>query len=202
MMTGEDVMSNVPEVKSVDANMQASAISTIVLGFAADPMVRLTWPDPSEYLRVMPRFVKAFGGRAFEHGTAYITEGARAAALWLPPGVEPDEAAMGAVLEGALRPEIAGDVGTILKGMAEHHPREPHWYLPLVAADPNWIGQGLGALLMKHALRRCDEEGVAAYLESTNPRNLSLYERHGFRIMGKIQSGSSPVMTPMLRPAS
>ena len=201
-MTGKDVMSKVPEVKSADENMQASAISTIVLGFAADPMVRWTWPDSSEYLRVMPRFVKAFGGRAFEHRTAYITEGARAAALWLPPGVEPDEAAMGAVLEGALRPEIAGDVGVILKGMAEHHPHEPHWYLPLVAADPNWIGQGLGALLMKHALRRCDEEGMAAYLESTNPRNLSLYERHGFRIMGKIQSGSSPVMTPMLRPAS
>ena len=195
-------MSKVPEVKSADENMKASAISTIVLGFAADPMVRWTWPDSSEYLRVMPRFVKAFGGRAFEHGTAYITEGARAAALWLPPGVEPDEAAMGAVLEGALRPEIAGDVGVILKGMAEHHPHEPHWYLPLVAADPNWIGQGLGALLMKHALRRCDKEGMAAYLESTNPRNLSLYERHGFRIMGKIQSGSSPVMTPMLRPAS
>ena len=195
-------MSKVPEIKSADSNMQASAISTIVLGFAADPMVRWTWPDSSEYLRVMPRFVKAFGGRAFEHGTAYITEGARAAALWLPPGVEPDEAAMGAVLEDGLRPEIAGDVGVILKGMAEHHPHEPHWYLPLVAADPNWIGQGLGALLMKHALRRCDEEGMAAYLESTNPRNLSLYERHGFGIMGKIQSGSSPVLTPMLRPAS
>ena len=70
------------------------------------------------------------------------------------------------------------------------------------AADPNWIGQGLGALLMKHALRRCDEEGIAAYLESTNPRNISLYERHCFRIMGKIQSGTSPVMTPMLRPVS
>src|SRR5712672_2412753 len=119
------------EVKSAGSNIQASTVSTIVLGFAADPMARWTWPDSSEYLRVMPRFVKAFGGRAFEHGTAYITEGARAAALWLPPGVEPDEAAMGAVLEGALRPEIAGDVGAILKGMAEHHPHEPHWYLPL-----------------------------------------------------------------------
>jgi ribosomal protein S18 acetylase RimI-like enzyme len=151
---------------------------------------------------MMPRFVKAFGGRAFEHGTAYITEGVRAAALWLPPGVEPDEAAMGAVMEETLRPEIAEDVGAIMKGMAEHHPHEPHWYLPLIAADPNWIGQGLGASLMKHALRRCDEEGIAAYLESTNPRNISLYERHGFRIMGKIQSGPSPVMTPMLRPAS
>jgi GNAT superfamily N-acetyltransferase len=151
---------------------------------------------------MMPRFVKAFGGRAFEYGTAYITEGVRAAALWLPPGVEPDEATMGAVLEGALRPEIAEDLGVILKGMAEHHPHEPHWYLPLVAADPNWIGQGLGALLMKHALRRCDEEGIAAYLESTNPRNISLYERHGFKIIGRIQGGSSPVMMPMLRPIS
>ncbi|MEH2502211.1 GNAT superfamily N-acetyltransferase [Bradyrhizobium sp. AZCC 1578] len=195
-------MSAVPEVISADANNRASAISTIVLGFAADPMARFAWPDPSVYLGIMPRMVNAFGGGAFEHGTAYITEGARAAALWLPPGVEPDEAEMNAIMEESLRPEISGDIGAIMKGMAEHHPHEPHWYLPLIAADPRWIGQGLGSLLMKHALRRCDEEGIAAYLESSNPRNISLYERHGFKITGRIQSGSSPVVTPMLRPAS
>jgi ribosomal protein S18 acetylase RimI-like enzyme len=192
----------VPEVKSADASIRENAIGTIVLGFAADPMARWAWPESSEYLRTMPRFVNAFGGQAFEHGTAYVTEGARAAALWLPPGVEPDEAEMGAIMEKTLRPEIAEDIGVVMKGMAEHHPLEPHWYLPVIAADPNWIGQGLGAVLMKHALRRCNEEGVAAYLESSNPRNISFYERHGFEIIGKIQSGSSPVLTPMLRPAS
>jgi hypothetical protein len=31
---------------------------------------------------------------------------------------------------------------------------------------------------------------------------MSFYERHGFEIAGRIQSGSSPVLTPMLRPAS
>jgi GNAT superfamily N-acetyltransferase len=193
-------MSMAPEVISADASMEASAISTIVLGFATDPMTRWVWPDASDYLSTMPRFAKAFGGRAFEHGTADITEGIHAAALWLPPGVEPDETAMGAVMEGALRPEIAEDVGAVMKAMAEHHPHEPHWYLPVIAADPNWIGQGLGALLMKHALRRCDEQGVAAYLESSNPRNIPFYERHGFKITGRIQRGSSPVLTPMLRP--
>jgi ribosomal protein S18 acetylase RimI-like enzyme len=192
----------VPEVKSADASIRENAIGTIVLGFAADPMARWAWPESSEYLRTMPRFVNAFGGQAFKHGTAYVTEGARAAALWLPPGVEPDEAEMGAIMEKTLRPEIAEDIGVVMKGMAEHHPLEPHWYLPVIAADPNWIGQGLGAVLMKHALRRCNEEGVAAYLESSNPRNISFYERHGFEIIGKIQSGSSPVLTPMLRPAS
>src|SRR6478672_7693327 len=173
-MTEDDNMIAEPEVKSAGANIQASTISTIVLGFGADPMARWVWPDSSEYLRIMPQFVKAFGGRAFENGTAYITEGARAAALWLPPGVEPDEAAMGAVMAQALRPEIGDDMGHILQGMAEHHPHEPHWYLPLIAAAPNWIGQGLGTLLMKHALRRCDEQGIAVYLESSNPRNISL----------------------------
>lgn len=191
-----------PEVRSATANIEASTISTIVLGFAADPMARWVWPDSSEYLRIMPEFVKAFGGRAFEHDTAYITEGAHAVALWLPPGVEPDEAAMAAIMAQTLRPEIADDVAPVLQEMARCHPREPHWYLPLIAADPNWIGQGLGTLLMQHAVRRCDEEGIAAYLESSNPRNISLYERHGFRIVGEIQHGSSPTLTPMLRTAS
>ena len=195
-------MAAAPEVKSAGANIRSSVISTIVVGFVADPMARWVWRDSSQYLRVMPPFVDAFGGRAFEHGTADIAEGVRAAALWLPPGVEPDEAKMDAIMEETLRPEISEDIAAVMKGMAEHHPREPHWYLPLVAADPNWIGQGLGTLLMKHALRRCDGEGVAAYLESSNPRNISFYERHGFKIVGKIQSGSSPVLTPMLRPAS
>jgi ribosomal protein S18 acetylase RimI-like enzyme len=195
-------MSAVPEVNPADPNIRANAINTIVLGFAADPMARWAWPDPTVYLATMPAFVDAFGGRAFEHGAAYVTEGTRAVALWLPPGVEPDEARMGAIMEETLRPEISKDIATIMNGMAEYHPHEPHWYLPFIATDPIWRGQGLGALLMKHVLRRCDEEGIAAYLESSNPRNISLYERHGFEIIGNIQSGSSPVLTPMLRPAS
>jgi len=191
-----------PVVRSAGTDIQASTINTIVLGFAADPMTRWVWPDSAEYLRIMPQFVMAFGGRAFAHGTAYITDGARAAALWLPPGIEPDEAAMAAITAQTLRPDIADDLGHVLQGMAKHHPHEAHWYLPLIAADPHWTGQGLGALLMKHALRRCDEEGIAAYLESSNPRNISFYERHGFEIIGEIQHGSSPTMTPMLRSAS
>lgn len=195
-------MTTMPEVTSANAGMETSAVNTIVLGFAADPMARWVWPDPTVYLRIMPQFVRAFGGRAFEHGTAYVTEGARAAALWLPPGIEPDEAAMAAIMAHTDRPDIAEDLGRVLEGMASYHPHQPHWYLPLIAADPNWIGQGLGALLMKHALLRCDEEGVAAYLESSNPRNISLYERHGFRVVGEIQHGTSPTLRPMLRPAS
>jgi hypothetical protein len=36
-------------------------------------------------------------------------------------------------------------------------------------------------------------------LESSNPKNISLYLRHGFEVIGEIQVGSSPVVTPMIR---
>jgi hypothetical protein len=52
---------------------------------------------------------------------------------------------------------------------------------------------------MTHALQQCDREKRLAYLESTNPRNMTLYERHGFKALGTIQVGTSPPMVPMLR---
>jgi GNAT superfamily N-acetyltransferase len=59
--------------------------------------------------------------------------------------------------------------------------------------------QGYGSALLRHALERCDRDGFPAYLESTNLRNLPLYERFGFLPMGRIQTDTSPVITPMLR---
>ncbi len=52
---------------------------------------------------------------------------------------------------------------------------------------------------MKHTLARVDAERLPAYLESSNPRNIPFYERHGFEVIGRIQSGATPVVTPMLR---
>ena len=42
---------------------------------------------------------------------------------------------------------------------------------------------------------------VVAKLESSNPANMSLYERHGFVTMGQIQVASSPLVHPMIREA-
>jgi GNAT superfamily N-acetyltransferase len=62
------------------------------------------------------------------------------------------------------------------------------------------LGPGSGgSALMQYALAACDRDGMPAYLESTNPRNVRLYERHGFELLGTIQAGSSPPLFPMLR---
>jgi ribosomal protein S18 acetylase RimI-like enzyme len=69
----------------------------------------------------------------------------------------------------------------------------------MITVEPNAQGRGLGGALMRHAVARCDDEGLPAYLESSNPRNIPLYGRHGFEVMGRIQVGSGPLVTPMLR---
>ncbi len=52
---------------------------------------------------------------------------------------------------------------------------------------------------MQHALIPCDRDHTLAYLESTNQKNIPLYERHGFELLGTIQVGRSAPLFPMLR---
>lgn len=178
-----------------------AVLRTITLGFATDPVARWVWPDPAKYFEVQPQFVDAFGGNGFAHGSVYETDCRRAAAMWLPPEVEPDSERMMLLAAQSVAPERLEEIGAFMAQMENFHPEAQCWYLPMIAADPFATGQGLGAALMKHALAVVDEAGLPAYLESSNPRNISLYERHGFAVMGAIQAGTSPVMTPMYRAA-
>jgi ribosomal protein S18 acetylase RimI-like enzyme len=173
------------------------ATAVLVLAFAHDPVARWQYPDPAQYLRLFPSFVRAFGGSAVGYETARYVGEHVGAALWLPPGADLDHAAIEATLPDDRRAEIAA----LLVELASHHPREPHWYLPLIGVDPACQRRGYGALLMEHALRRCDRDHVAAYLESTNPANIQLYQRHGFKLQGVVQAASSPPLFPMLRSA-
>ena len=178
---------------------ELAAIDSIVLAFAADPVTRWSWPDSHQYLTSMPQVARAFGGRAFGHDSAYRTDGYAGVALWLPPGVTPDDAALGDIMQRTVAASIRDDVFAVFEQMAKYHPSEPHWYLPLIGVDPVHQGHGHGNFLMTHALQRCDSDRLPAYLESTNPRNISLYRRHGFEALGEIQVGSSPPLVPMLR---
>jgi ribosomal protein S18 acetylase RimI-like enzyme len=178
---------------------EASAIDTIVLAFAADPMTRWAWPEPRQYLAAMRSFVSAFGGGAFARGTGYCTGDYTGVALWLGPGVHPDAERMGELMDRTTSPAARAEGPDIFEQMAKHHPTEPHWYLPLIGVDPAHHGRGQGEALMAFALERCDRDRLPAYLESSNPRNVKLYRRHGFEPVGAIRVGSAPPLVPMLR---
>lgn len=176
-------------------------IATLGAAFIADPLMRWMFPDARQYLRAFPLVGKHFGGGAFNHASAYRSADFKGAALWLPPGVGPDEEALGGVMQEMIAAELHEEAFALLEQVGEHHPQEPHWYLPVIGVDPVCQGKGYGSALLAHSLAICDREHVAAYLESSNPANVPLYQRFGFVITGEIQAGSSPVVTPMFRAA-
>ena len=188
-----------PVVHTASASVEDSIIATIVAAFAADPVARWMYPEPGQYLRHFPEFVRAFAGRAFDHNSAHYLTGFEGAALWLPPDVQPDEAAIASHLERTVSEAQRPALFSIFDQMAGFHPAEPHWYLPMIGVDPARQRRGCGTVLLRYALEQCDLEERAAYLESSNPENISLYERHGFTRLGRIQAGTSPTIYPMLR---
>jgi GNAT superfamily N-acetyltransferase len=146
-----------------------------------------------------PSFIRAFGGKAFTHGSAYYVDGYAAAALWLPPDVLPDEDMLSSIFQRSVSEQIQKDVITVFDQMSRYHPSEPHWHLPLMGVDPLKQGKGFGSALMQHALVQCDRDNKLAYLESSSPRSVPFYKRHGFEVLGTIQAGTPPPIFPMLR---
>jgi GNAT superfamily N-acetyltransferase len=188
-----------PTVKKVTASDMAPAIDVVVSAFSADPSARWMYPDQRQYSENFPEFVRAFGGRAFEAGSAYCVDGYSGAALWLPPGVHSDEEALAKLIERTIPAEDREEMLALFEQMAGYHPEEPHWYLPLIGVDPARQGKGYGSALLKHTLAACDRDRKLAYLEASSPTSVPLYERHGFEVLGTVQVGSSPPTFPMLR---
>ena len=54
--------------------------------------------------------------------------------------------------------------------------------------------------MLREVLDGADRDGVPAYLESSNERNLTLYERNGFRVVGEHRAlGRGPTIWRMWR---
>lgn len=186
-------------VKRVTAANEDAAIDVVVRAFSADPAARWLYPDANQYSVNFPNFVKAFGGKAFEHGSAYSIDDYRGAALWLPPDVHADEDALAGLIQRSVPEHRLEEVFSVFQQMDSYHPSEPHWYLPLIGVDPALQRRGYGSALMEHALIQCDRDQKLAYLESSNPKNITLHQRHGFELLGTIRVGASPPICPMLR---
>lgn len=187
------------EIRSASPEEMPHAVAAIVAAFLIDPAARFAWPAARDYLEAMPLAVQAFAGACFERGTAYLSADFRGTALWLPPGVQPNGEALEKIFRDTAKPEHLDDLLATFEKMDQSHPKEAHWYLPMIGVDPRAQGQGLGAELMRYAIARCDQDRALAYLETANPRNIPLYERFGFEVMAQFQMGAAPRMTPMLR---
>lgn len=181
-----------------------------VLGraFTNDPP--LTWvfrDDATRVDRLTALFGMALFGVFLPHGEVYAAADLSGAALWEPrvpdtPATEDDdpEAFPAAMAAAGFLPEEVDRMQTFLGTMDDAHPKDVrHWYLGVLGADLDRQGQGIGSACMAPKLAALDEAGEFAYLESSNEKNVPLYERHGFRVVGVLDLPDGPALWRMWR---
>lgn len=186
------------EIKVAGLEHQENVLVTAQLAFAADPFFRWLMPDPVIYLNSYAKVIMAMAGKSFENESAFYSENFSAVSLWLPPGVNAEDDLVGTTLLEIMPEQLQESLVLLGEEIGKYHP-DNCWYLVVLGVDVIKQGQGLGAAMLKQTLKQCDEQGVPAYLESSNPNNISLYQRHGFEVMGEIFVGNPQALTPMIR---
>ena len=104
-----------PRIGTVTTAEEEAAINVVVLAFSADPAARWLYPDPHQYIVNFPSFVRAFGGKAFEQGSAYSIDGCSGAALWLPPDVHPDEETLVGLIQRSVSKQKQEEMLAVLR---------------------------------------------------------------------------------------
>jgi ribosomal protein S18 acetylase RimI-like enzyme len=56
-----------------------------------------------------------------------------------------------------------------------------HWYLQTIGVDPKFQGKGYAGRLIEPMLAKIDSQHLPCYLETFEEKNVSIYERFGFR---------------------
>lgn len=178
------------------------AVEVLSAAFTDDPLMRWLFEDDARrpaQLRVWWSWI--IRNRA-PHVDVHTTDDGHSAAIWHGPDPIAHTSADGdfaAMLAGLLGADVARQKLEAMRVIPEAHPTDRHWYLAAIGTHPQHQGQGSGQRVMAEPLARCDAEGIPAYLESSNPRNLSFYERLGFVAIGEIRVPTGPTMVPMWR---
>jgi GNAT superfamily N-acetyltransferase len=187
-----------------DTTATDAAVETLSLAFFDDPVTSWVFEDANVRLAQLRVWWAWMIENRLSHVDVLETPDGHSAAIWHGPDPAADEARNRAffdMLAGLLGPQLAQQKLEAMAVIPAAHPTERHWYLAAVGTRPDHQGKGSAGRVVQPVLDRCDAAGLPAYLESSNPRNESFYERLGFAATGRIEIPGGPTLTAMWRTA-
>ena len=133
--------------------------------------------------------------RATAAGHVTMDREGTAAAAMLPPGRPCDP--------GELRDRVAGALGGLQEGTATPEFSEVWdacWSLEIIGVAPRAQGRGIGSGLLRYTLDTIaeDRHGAFVAVETSDPRSVSFFLRHGFFLLETGQTAEGPVTWSLL----
>ena len=175
-------------------------IDVLFAAFESDPLYRWLYPDPTSRPAALRENLELVLDLARERGEVDVDREGRGVAVWTAPGVEllEDPTSFIEMLD-RWAPERRDAALTGMEACSRFG-RPDEWVLHLLAVHPDHQNAGVGARLVEPRLRRFDEVGVDAYLESSSARNVGFYRRCGFEVLAEVDvPDGGPTMRPMRR---
>jgi ribosomal protein S18 acetylase RimI-like enzyme len=171
----------------------AEVVALMGRAFQRDPLFMHACPDPDDRARWLPWLFRWSVWKGFLYGKTLGTIGRLdGVAAILGPGdrqfteedLERFAYGRGREVVGARvwdRATAAVNAAFSPADDALHRAvSEPHWYLDVVAVDPVFQGRGVGGALLRAAHARSDADEAPIVLLTFQPRNIGLYQRHGY----------------------
>lgn len=169
--------------------------------FYDDPVTSWFYPDDERRMKHARRFFAIRLRQLAGQELVYTTPEHSGAALWAGPGrwrEDLRESLMLLPMLPVLLPRIVRSTQGV-REIERRHPVRPHYYLSVLGTEPKQQGGGIGSALLGPVLRRCDTDGVGAYLESSKESNVDFYVRHGFSVTERIELPEGPALWLMWR---
>jgi ribosomal protein S18 acetylase RimI-like enzyme len=183
-----------PAIARIREDQIEVAAGVLARAFHSDPPMAYMVSDAVERARLLPPFMKTFVTYTSMFGDPLTTaEKPEAVALWLPLddfGDTPERDRQAGIdqIPSILGVENFTRLMHVAKMAERFHQRAApgkHLYLNWLGVEPSRQGQGLGSALIRSMLERADAEGLRCYLETFQPRNVPLYQKHGFKIVAE-----------------
>ena len=162
--------------------------------FYDDPVTSWFYPDDERRMKHARRFFVIRQRQLARQELIFTTPELSGAALWTGPGrwrEELRESLMLLPMLPVLLPRIVRSTQAV-REIERRHPVQPHYYLSVLGTEPKQQGAGIGSALLGPVLRRCDAEGVGAYLECSKESNVDFYARRGFAVTERIELPDGP----------
>ncbi|PQZ93664.1 GNAT family N-acetyltransferase [Arthrobacter sp. MYb227] len=171
-----------------------TAAKVLASAFADYPWTRWVLPA-DEYQERLEEIQRLYLAHASENGIVVVDDRVRAVAAFLPPNAPAPSA--------ALQQRVAELHGSRLETlMSLELPQSPEgsWTFETVGVEPTQQGLGLGTAVLSHGLALIDAHEATISLETSDERNVRLYERLGFKTNDVTTIPNGPMVYSMARP--
>ncbi len=183
---------------------------SLMLSMAFKDDLKDVFPDPEERRVKTPYVHEFYLLRNYSDSRAFITSSQlEGIAVWMHSDKMKERPFWRILTSGAIWPAMKIGIKALRKMQAldkyierKHKELAPfkHWYLAMLAVDPQHQGKRHASKLLNETLSNIDEEGLHCYLETAGEKNVSMYQHFGFEVVDEfIVPGTNDKLVAMLR---